>query len=592
MQRLMRVVSRTEVVSFAVALLVGVGVSLILWQVVSPARENQQLTDSAGSSHISTSVALSNSSNAVNLKKIFELKSPTDRSIAIYTLVGGMNGEQIFALLNETRSFTASTTVQSMQATLLEELTWANPIKALSFVKKFDPQRSVDLVSVVFAEWSQFNLDDALQATSELDGAMKSRALSALFFSKPDLTVAERVALVEQHGGDPILVRRLVTEASTHQSLDQPFAAIQTIVADEIDDKHQITALYQLTDYWYDREGSSIIGEMLDRFYALFHDRHSLLQSLVNKVSAFDPQAAWDHILTLPFEVRQKLASMVVEEWGMVDFDSAHKAIMQANMPSKLGVLFHSLAIIDPERALAEIDQVPSGYALLVYMQLFNQLPRDVLLEHLKQHGSLGPETDSATRLLVQLWSSQDPENAVEWLLTNSSKLEWINSVHLLDGLISLGAVDLERAFAIALEQPKTESATGMEYSLLLGLMRNGQLEGIDEFLKQVREPKQFDIYTVMGNYLVQVAKFDEAFELGNQLSETEWSEYFQKLTSVGIWRDAELFIEKMSLLPNSDIRNEIARYILELKDMDFYPSRMSISHTDLQYLQTILKED
>lgn len=592
MQRMTLIFSRTDLFSFIAALVVGIGASFVLWHVVFPERQDKQLTDTVGDRRTVARVVPSTSNHAIELNKILKLESPTDRSIAIYTLVGGMSGHEIRNLLNKTLSFTPSKTVQSVRIRLLEELTWQDPTNALSFVEKIDSQLSVDLVSTVFAEWAQFDLEDALQATSKLEEVMKTRSLWAIFFSRPDLTVAARVALVEQHGGNPILVRRLVTESSTFQFSDQPLTALQTLVADELDDNEQVIAFYRLTDYWYDRDGISSIGEMLDRFYSLFQDQHSLLRNLVKKVSAFDPQTAWNHVLALSSETRRKLAPMVVEAWGIVDFDEAHKAIMEANMPFALGVLFQSLASSDPERALAEIDQVPLEYGLSVFMRLVNRLPRDVMLEHLEQHGSLGPDTNSATRLLVQLWSSQDPENAVGWLLANSSKLEWINSVHLLDGLISLGSVDLDRAFAIALEQPKSESATGMEYSLLLGLMRNGQLAGIEEFLKRVRKPKQFDIYTVTGSYLVQVGKFDEAFELGNQLSETEWSEYFRTLTSTGIWRDAERFIEKMSLLPNSEIRNEIARYILELRDMDFYPSRMSVSNTDLQYLQTLLEEE
>ena len=393
MQRLIQVFSRTEIISFAVALLVGVGLSLIFWQVVSPAHQNQQLTESVEGSHTSTSIAQSTSSNTVNLNKILELKSPTDRSTAIYTLVGGINGEQILALLNETLSFTASTAVQSMQATLLEELTWADPIEAVAFVKKFDPQRSVDLVSIVFAEWAQFNLDDALQATSELHDVMKNRALRTVFFSRPDLTIAERIARVDHYGGDPTLVRQLVTEASAHQSLDQPITAFQTIVADEIDDKQQIAALYKLADYWYDRDGILSIGEMLDRFYTQFQNEHSLLRDLVEIVAAFDPQTAWNHVLTLPIEAQRKLAPMVLSEWGAIDFETAHQAVIDANMSFALGVLFQSLASSDPERALAEIDQVPLDYGLSVSMRLVNRLPRDVILDHLEHHGRLGPNT-------------------------------------------------------------------------------------------------------------------------------------------------------------------------------------------------------
>ncbi|MYD46281.1 MAG: hypothetical protein F4W92_08020 [Gammaproteobacteria bacterium] len=592
MQRLIQVFSRTETISFAVSLLVGVGVSLILWQVVSPVRQNQQLTESAEGSHTSTSIAPSTSSITVNLNTILELKSPTDRSTAIYTLVGGLNGEQILALLNETLSFTASTTVQSIQATLLEELTWADPIKAVSFVKKFDPQRSVDLVSIVFTEWAQFNLDDALQATSELHTAIRSRALWAIFFSRPDIAVSERVTLVGQHSEDPTLVRRLVTEASTRQSLDEPLAALQTIIDDEIDDKQQITALYKLTDYWYHRDGISSIGEMLDRFYTQFQNEHSLLRDLVEKVAAFDPQTAWNHVLTLPIEVQQKLAPMVVSEWGAIDFETAHQAVIDANMSFALGVLFQSLASSDPERALAEIDQVPLDYGLSVFMRLVNRLPRDVILDHLEHHGRLGPDTAMMVRLLVQSWSSEEPESAVEWLLTNLPHYDWIDSEHLLRGLISLGSIDLERAFAIALEQPKDESASGMEYALIVELMRNGQMEGIEPFLKRVREPKQFDGYKVMGLNLIEIGKFDEAFALGSQLPESKWPDYFRQLTSTGIWRNSELFIAKMSELPNKEIRSDVARQIIGIVDMKFYPSRHSISDTDLRYIRSLITED
>ena len=587
---------RAETVLFAVALFIGISGSIVLWVVVSPGHKFAQSKDGTEVENVSPKSSPSrtqrSSSVSVALAKILELKSPTDRTSAIYTLIDGMTGDHVRALLNETLSLKASATLASVQTTLLAELTWLDPLNALSFVDEFDLQRSVELVSTVFAEWAQFNLDDALQSTSDFDGAKKTRALRAIFFSRPDLSIAERVALVVQHGGNPILVRRLVTESSMHQFLDQPITGLQTLVDDEIDDSQQVIALYRLTDYWYDREGVSSIGEMLDHFYALFQDQHSLLRNLVKKVSAFDPQEAWNHVLTLPIEAREKLATMVVAEWGVVDFDNAHKAIMEANMPFELGMLYQSLAIRDPNRALAEIDHVPSDSRLLVLMELLGRLPREVLLAHLEQHGNLGPESDYATRLFIQFWSSQEPENAVEWLLTNSSKFESITSVHLLDGLISLGSVDLERAFTIALEQPKAESASGMEFSLLSVLMQRGHFEGIEALLKRVREPKRFDGYKAMGVSLIQFGKFDEAIALGNQLSESEWSKYYRHLTGGGIWNDSAQFIEKMSRLPNNEIRVDVARRIIELIEMKFYPSRYSISDADLRYVRSLISEE
>ena len=584
--------SRAGIIFFAVAMLVGVGGSIFLWQIMSPGHQIAQSKDPVKSRRTSTRVVPSTSSEILNLNKILEFESPTDRSIAIYALVDGMNGEQIRDLLNETLSLHASKSVQSVQTTLLEVLTWTDSTNALSFVQNIDPLRSDELVSTVFAEWAQFNLDDALQATSELNGGMKDRALWAIFLSRPDLTVSERVAHVEQHGGNPTLVQRLVTAASTQESLDQPLAALQTIVADEIDDTLQITVLYELTDYWYDRDGATSIGELLDHFYTWFQDEQSLLSDLASIVATYDPQTAWNHILTLPMEAQRKLASTIVSEWGATDFENAYQAVKEANVPSALGSLFHSLARSDPVRALAEVDQVPDEVAYIVYLQLVAQLPHDVILDHLAQHGRLGPNSATALRVFVESWSSQEPEDAVDWLLANSSNYEWINSDHLLQGLISLGSVDLERAFAIAMEQPKNKSATGMEYALIVELMRNGQLEGIEALLKQVREPKQFDGYQVLGMNLIKNGKFDEAIALGNQLPESKWREYFRQLTSTGIRMDSELFIEKLSLLPNNELRNDVARHIIGLIEMNFYPSRYSISDTDLRYLRSLITED
>ena len=180
----------------------------------------------------------------------------------------------------------------------------------------------------------------------------------------------------------------------------------------------------------------------------------------------------------------------------------------------------------------------------------------------------------------------------MEWLLTNLPHYDWIDSEHLLRGLISLGSIDLERAFEIALEQPKDESASGMEYALIVELMRNGQLEGIEPLLKRVREPKQFDGYNVMGLNLIEIGKFDEAFTLGSQLPESKWPDYFRQLTSTGIWRNSELFIAKMSELPNKEIRSDVARQIIGIVDMKFYPSRHSISDTDLRYIRSLITED
>ena len=230
MKHLKHFFSRKETTLFAVALLVGIGASIVLWQVVSPGHRYEQSNNPTERSHTFTqpnSSTIQSTSTTIALNTILELESPTDRTIAIYTLVGGMNGEQIDELLNKTLDFNPSTLVQSVQATLLAELTWLDPAKAWSFVEETDTQRSENFVSTVFAEWAQFNLHEALQETSKLGRAMKNRALQAIFFSRPDLPVADRVTLVEQHGGRPTLLRRVnygsINKSIVRSSRSQPY---------------------------------------------------------------------------------------------------------------------------------------------------------------------------------------------------------------------------------------------------------------------------------------------------------------------------------------------------------------------------------
>ena len=593
MKHLKHFFSRKETTLFAVALLVGIGASIVLWQVVSPGHRYEQSNNPTERSHTFTqpnSSTIQSTSTTIALNTILELESPTDRTIAIYTLVGGMNGEQIDELLNKTLDFNPSTLVQSVQATLLAELTWLDPAKAWSFVEETDTQRSENFVSTVFAEWAQFNLHEALQETSKLGRAMKNRALQAIFFSRPDLPVADRVTLVEQHGGRPTLLRRLTTEVSTNQSLDQPFAALQTIIGDEIDDELQIISLYELTDSWYDREGLTSIGDLLDQFYKSFQDQYRVLRDLVKKVAAFDPETAWNHVLTLPFEAQRKLAPMVVSKWGAIDFEKAHRAVLETNIPSVLGNLFQSVARAEPERALAELDQVPKDVALTVYVHLVDKLPRETLLKHLTSHGNLGPNTPLAVRLLIDSWSSQDSEACVEWVLANLPVYDWITPSNLLKGLTKLGSVDVERAFAIALGQPKKESAPGMEYSVVATLAQNGRFEGLVELLEQVREPMRRRAYEVVGIHFSESGRLNEAIELANQLPESDWPDYFQSITSTGVWEDSELFIEKMSLFPSKSIRIQVALHIVDLVEMAIYPNRLSITDSDLQYLRSVME--
>ena len=514
----------------------------------------------------------------------------------VYDFVYGMSGEQIFDVLIESRASQSNSISRLTQTIFLEELTWIDPVKGLTFVTQSDAELRLDFLPIVFSEWAQFDLENALAATKTLVGTQRDYALQAIFEARDDLSVEVRLSLVQANGGTASLLRLLTSNSTMRLSInDHPRRAFELILNDELEDSLQISSLYVLVEHWYEHSGPDGIGEMLEKFYESFNDRWFLLQGMVKKLAAFDPQKTWNHSLTLPPNMQRRLAPGILAVWAETDFDGALSAISETeNLTQRsiaLRTLYMNWARKYPEKALDNIDSIPREHrtdaSSVAVKILVGQLSRENMLAKLKYLVNQGENVVRGMQYFIEHWCGQEPMAAVDWILEQRQDSKLVTIEHLAQGLEHLALIDAEKAFAIALQQSADENSIGLEYKVIQHLALNGRFSGIDVLLEQVREPGRLLAFESVGNQLLQFSRVDAAIDLASNLSESERIEYLRSLVPIALQSNPELFISSIARLPSGELLSTIVKKIL---NEEHYFNVLSQSEED--YLKSIVDLD
>ncbi len=544
---------------------------------------------------------------------------PFERNVAFASWILELDEEEIVDWL--TQSTKASWNVKprtrkDLQSLLLSRLVALDPAQALEFVlQRREPNRST-MMTLVFREWAQIDLNGAIGQAKSLPVRDSQEILHTVFKSNeefsPDAlhTIGREFAIYtnrpERPPGFRVLVDNGIRPASTQidslirNSIENPAKVWYDIVeharpnAIHYQDLTDVAAAWanesgvgvldaiqeSLTDYGIRK---SVIGLTLLKLmqtmpeealgYAASHKipgRTETIKSMVRKWADVDPVATLNKVHSMPSSAFRRLLEQVVLEIWLPKFS------LTGYYREEPSSILESLHLIP-----GELRGVASAHAIEVMVWRGSPLEAVEALLRLDEQSKL-----VATRALMKEWLQKDHQSAIVWARTNP-EIEDIRTEVLQTLVWSLDPKS-PIAFDIARELPTPDHGFGLEGEFIVSIAPR-YLDTAMDLLPRVREGKtKLKAYLSVGTQLLQHGRTSEALDLGAQLpGKYAWqATYYHRVATTWAQTDTQGLVDSMDQFPM------LVRPSIAAQQLHTNRSTNHLSQRQVQSLRSYLTAD
>ena len=477
------------------------------------------------------------------------------------TLVG------IADFINEMEQLDGPMPPQSLESLLIRELARNNPDATLDLVPYWTLSDGHDLVQIVFEEWSNTDLNAALQATEQLSPSQWQTAIRAILRTQPNQSHRSEEH-VNAQGMESELVN-LIEENETLELLNQrPEEAWHAVLDDDISNELQTDLIIEVLNTWIYQDGYQV----LDQIYEFRHkiDRFRL-REVLSEVVQQQPEEAFRDIVALSKEKRDWLLPIVLEAWAKRDPEAAYYALESVEKFSGSflrSTIFSEWAGSDPVRVLQELETLPRSLredaATSAMSELTSQDPQIAkeLLSNWKE--VLGVDGHNLEKIFVKDWARQNPEDALTWIQENVAEAHPGLADMVKDVVLNIAPDDPERALEIALSQPSRSIFTQVYFeSLVRTLGTLGHIDQVMSILDQIPKAAELGTFSAIAWHLVGDERWEDVVQLTDSVPEDLQTWYYKRLAFHGIQNNVHTLIEKLDTFPSSEMRTTMAREIL-----------------------------
>ncbi|MCY3541977.1 MAG: hypothetical protein OXH31_08765 [Gammaproteobacteria bacterium] len=536
----------TFVVTFLVGVTVGV-LAIIAFQNFSSQSELSK-PDIAQGNGQQTSNSYGNGSSVTKtddvdqIQSIFEHINAFDQNTMLHMTLSNLSESELKDLWVQSQNIRRKSHRETVQDAIIRKLTTIDPQEALQKIDDVSKFQTNVLLHSVFSEWSVSHLNDAVTAATELPSRRKQVALQAILESRDDLPESERRTIAQQLDGENTFLR-LVSDSKASQSIANPMESWDILLSDDVDDSLQTESLQIVTEAWREQVGF----EVLSSIFQADIDDSRVKQQLVRSTAQVDLAGALNYTRGLPEEEQQFLSRFIVIEWANADAKSALDAVATFEPASLASQLADMTAYIwartKPNEVIENIDLIPEEFRIdtleSVYWNIASKDPLEAIARISAAENYVG-NTSTIVQRIVSVWSSRNPDAAVEWVVSQYDQENPLRRQLLEDVLPELASVDPEKAFEIAIAQPVPNEGLGLEHLVIRVITRENNTELALKFLPRVHENSKGYAYTLVAEAMVRDQRPKEALALATELDESqqqffhhqvfdEWAEAFPK---------------------------------------------------------------
>lgn len=533
-----------------------------------------------------------NGSTEDSMSSLFELSQLTSdfaRSVALHGILAEANQRDLRQLIEESKEITPNSRQHSIQEAIFQRYTTIDAASALVQIEKMPSNRHGPLISVIFKEWSQLDLDKAVAKAGQLEGSTKLAALNGILQSRDDLSDDLRLGIARDIGNEQYAIDFL-TQSQMSDSIDNPQAAWNTLINDDHDDIAQIATLVEVAQSWVEQSGFSALQE-INESLSNWQSRMAVLGSVIHRLAQSDPEGLFNQILNYDQDRNNFIATTLVQAWVASDPHAALDAVVNVESDRLRQTLLESIvnrwAYSDPHAVLDAIDLFPEESRSMGRRTAIVALARSSPEEASRLLSSVTGNNSrwDVARTIASSWSREDVYGALEWVL-DSPDVQGMQSRLLEVVLNELTSVDPQLAIETALQQPISGDQRGLE-SIVIARLANSDIQKAIEMLSQVRDGQtKSAAYASVGSALARSGDIDKALKLAGSLSDGMQSVYYQSVVNAWGRRDPQDLLASMDRLPTPEVKSRAAMSLV-------FNSRWQrdLTEEDLDYARSFLTE-
>ena len=387
-----------------------------------------------------------------SLARIQNLDSEFERTAALYDLVRSADADAIEALLHEAEDALPSTQGTSLKRIIYSRYVQLDPRAAISRILA---RNDVDPASLLpsMVTWARHDLDAALAFAETVDEPLRRQSVMAILSTVEGLTDARQEAVAERFSLQDYLVRvRASAEAKTNPASawqnalsmvpgDAQAQALWSIAYTWFahDPSAALAALDDVPDSGNRRAWQR---SLMSRWAAVNHDAAlhwaisqpdstrdpGLLTIAASAAAADSPTEVMDLATSLEGEVRDRVIRTVLDTWAQTDPEAAIKALADLNEPqfaeSVRGSLVRRWAQID---AMAAFEWAFAQPASDSRSKLLSKTLAELAVSHTREALALATQIEDGARggavvTVLRQWGLDDPRAAAAWLDTSTDK--------------------------------------------------------------------------------------------------------------------------------------------------------------------------
>ena len=479
-----------------------------------------------------------------SLASIFEWPTYFESLVALDDMLKNAKVPTLIDLLDQSRDLQGVERQHTSQTQIFRKFATLDPIKALAHAKTFPQYHYEHFASLIYRDWSSFDLDAALthaeKNVSTFGYQGRFEVLEQVFRAVWDRADDAKLQIAARLNFSSYSADSVLKKIAREKPLDNPEETWKEVLGAENFGDDERDRLQQIAVAVIEQNGYLKFADLANSIQDRRIRTQLISYAMSNRMYTDDHDLVFNQAVHLFHETARPVLFELAEHWSRADPLSALNGI--ANVPSDpLKKRLVELAIdtwIDhrPKEVLQQLDLLPVEYREIAFntgvMSMSAQNPRETT-EYLDQISDAQTKWNVMWNLL-QNWAYRDIEEAFTWFLDNPDlEIPLGNSrARLLASLLS--RVTPESAptlIELALKYPIDESGSGWEGNVV-GFLAYSDMAKAKELLPEVREgPGRINAYVTIGLAIFrQDQSMNSVIELTEEITAGERVEFFGKL--------------------------------------------------------------
>lgn len=511
------------------------------------------------------------------LRFLNEAPSAFERTEALYSLLLSADTRLLAKLLEQSENIGSESLQHTTQTAIVQRFTNLDPKLALSSIDTLSSDRHNPLIASVFIEWSQIDLDRAIDHVKTFEQSRKYAAIHGILTAQHTLSRTEREALALEFQIDLSEFEQGVFAKSLSDEWDQ-------IIADDLSNVAQAESLIRLANRWVDRAGLDTITQIAQSLKDS-NLKKVVLGSVLQQAILSDPHSTMQQVLNFKGELRELAMETIANAWASIGPKEALESISSIESHrARRQMLEHFVtawAKFDPKDLLENFDLIPENLRAHAEEKAFLKLARTDPEDMVSYLARVSDEflKDELKMEIAAHWGDKNPLEALNWALAESFSTESLRNQVLNTVLRRLAAENPELAMQTALDQPVDLMGLGLEATVIAEVAKT-DIELAMSMLAQVREgyTKSFGA-VALGKALVADNEPDRALALAQQVPEESRDLYYNLVINEWAYSDPKSLATKLEELPSTDVKYNAAMDLIRFNVGRNVLTKEQVSH-------------